>query len=78
MEKNRGLVISGTIILVSLFLDAVFVHHHAYYWWHGFIGFDVLYGFLGCLLLIVVAKSLGHLIIQRKEDYYGGGDDGDA
>lgn len=39
------------------------------------MGFDVLFGFFGCILLIKFAKGLGKLFIQKKEDFYGGGED---
>lgn len=74
-NTNKGLIISGAIILITLLADIFFVQHHSYYWWHGFVGFDVLFGFLGCVLLIKFAKGLGNLFIQKKEDFYGGGED---
>ena len=33
-------------------------------------GFWALFGFVGCVLLIVVSKAFGHLGIMRREDYY--------
>ena len=68
-NTNKGLIISGAIILITLLADIFFVQHHSYYWWHGFVGFDVLFGFLGCVLLIKFAKGLGKLFIQKKEDF---------
>ena len=74
-NTNKGLIISGVIILLTLVLDTFFVYHKTYYWWHGFVGFDVIYGFVGCLILIKVAKGLGKLIISQREDFYGGGEE---
>lgn len=74
-KTNKGLIISGVIIFITLIADTFFVHHHTYYWWHGFVGFDVLFGFFGCVLLIKVAKGLGKLFIQKQEDFYSGGED---
>lgn len=44
---------------------------HAQYWWHEMWGFDLLFGFFGCLLLIGFAKGVLRQLIQVKEDYYG-------
>ena len=38
--------------------------------WQTIPGFSAIYGFVGCVLIIVVSKSLGHLWLQREEDYY--------
>ncbi|MBU1701653.1 MAG: hypothetical protein KJ970_07920 [Candidatus Eisenbacteria bacterium] len=38
--------------------------------WLEFPAFFALFGFVGCLLLIIVAKSLGALFLQQKEDIY--------
>ena len=34
--------------------------------------FYALYGFVGCVLIIVVSKALGKLFIQKRENYYEG------
>ncbi len=35
----------------------------------GFFGFYAIYGFVACVLLVVVAKEL-RKILMRREDYY--------
>ena len=40
------------------------------FWWSHLIVFFALVGFLGCIVMIFVAKWLGHYWLQRKEDYY--------
>ncbi len=45
--------------------------------WGGHVwAYFALFGFVFCVLMIVVAKLLGHYLLQRHEDYYGG-DEGD-
>lgn len=35
----------------------------------GWLGFGALYGFLSCLVMVLVARGLGFLL-KRKEGYY--------
>jgi hypothetical protein len=39
-------------------------------WWTAIPGFFIYFGFFGCILLIVFAKNLGRLLLNRDEDYY--------
>jgi hypothetical protein len=32
--------------------------------------FEAAFGFAGCLLLLLAAKFLGRIFVQRREDYY--------
>jgi hypothetical protein len=38
--------------------------------WEKLPFFEPAFGFLGCLLIIFVSKALGHLFLQKREDYY--------
>jgi hypothetical protein len=33
--------------------------------------FWTLFGFLGCVVLVVVSKTYGHVGVSEREDYYG-------
>ncbi len=48
----------------------VFMPSHAAFLWQAIPGFSAIYGFVGCILIIVVSKTLGHHWLQREEDYY--------
>ncbi|MFZ5943942.1 MAG: hypothetical protein ACOYVD_07510 [Bacillota bacterium] len=74
---KKILGISIAALIVSLVVEVLFVHPHAKFWWHEFIGFDIIYGFLGCLLLMGVSKGLGMIFISKPEKFYGGGEDND-
>lgn len=52
--------------LITL-LDLV-VHKHGDHWWN-FFGFHSGYGFVACVLLVVVAAWMRR-IVMRDEDYY--------
>ncbi|MEW6459082.1 MAG: hypothetical protein AB1441_08460 [Bacillota bacterium] len=59
-------------ILLSLAADLLLrgAHGHGKFWWHELYGFDLLFGFLGCLALVWVSRALGKHLVQRGEDYY--------
>jgi hypothetical protein len=42
---------------------------HSYLQWETLPGFYVIFGFAGCVLIILIAKTLG-VFIRKKEDYY--------
>ena len=35
-------------------------------------GFIAAFSFVGCIVIIIGSKRLGKLLLQRREDYYGG------
>ena len=43
---------------------------HAERAWEGLPGFYAMYGFVACVLLVLVAKELLRKVVMRDEDYY--------
>jgi len=66
---RRKLWIAGISILVLAVIAEFFIHLHAYFSIVKFVGFYAVYGFMSCVILIVIARLLG-LLLKRKEDYY--------
>lgn len=61
--------LGGCAILAILgFLDMV-VHGHPRFGIDGVFGFHAWYGFVTCVVMIVFAKVLGH-VLKRKDTYY--------
>lgn len=62
----------GIIILVSIAaeftmpVDVV----HAEHWWSSIPLFYIVFGFLGCIVIIFVSKAVGKWLLQKGEDYY--------
>ena len=75
--KRTWFVATVTVLIIFILLDLFLVstYGHAVFPWSHIVGFFSLFGFLGCLLIIVLAKLLGHYWLQHKEDYYDRDDD---
>lgn len=56
----------AAVALLGFLTHEVEVH----YVWQKVPVFDLIFGFLGCLLLVLLSKALGHHWLQRPEDYY--------
>lgn len=56
------------VCAVLLGLDML-LHRHIGHPWEHLIGFYPLYGFIACVLLVLVAKEMRKLVM-RDEDYY--------
>jgi hypothetical protein len=46
------------------------IPHEGHFFWEEIIGFGAVYGFISCVLIIVVSKALGHMGLMQREDYY--------
>lgn len=57
------------VICAILFITDFIVHRHIVHPWENFPGFYAIYGFVACVLLVVVAKEM-RKVLMRKEDYY--------
>ena len=72
---RRILLALYAICAVLLLLD-VFLHRHVVHSWEWLWGFYPLYGFVGCVVLVLVAKWM-RTFLMRPENYYDR-DDGEA
>lgn len=57
------------IALVLLLAIDLFIPKHGHFTWEEVPFFFAVYGFIGCVSLIFIAKVL-RLLVKRKENYY--------
>lgn len=65
----RKLWIGGIVILLLTIAMEIFMHRHAYFSIADWFSFHAVYGFFGCVAMVLFAKFLG-FFIKRSEDYY--------
>ena len=56
------------LALAEIFV-LLFIHPHTTFWWEEIPGFNAILGFFSCVILILIAKALGHWL-KKEEDYY--------
>ena len=56
------------VCVVLLGLD-FFLHRHISHAWENLAGFYALFGFVACVVLVLVAKEM-RKVVMRDEDYY--------
>ena len=57
------------VICVLLVVVDFIVHRHIYHSWENMPAFYAIYGFVGCSILVFVAKWM-RTFLMRGEDYY--------
>jgi len=67
---KRILVIILTALVASILIDLLLIGNSGDFSWSNISGFFALFGFIGCIALVLISKWLGHHWLQRKEDYY--------
>jgi len=66
---QRLLKIFFTSAVLLLGID-LFYHKHALFLWEEYFGFYSVYGFVACVILVIVAKYILRPLVIRKEGYY--------
>lgn len=72
-SKNSGTLrkIGYVALVITVASDFCVHRHHAHYIWDKIPGWGAFYGFISCVLIIIVSKFIGHQGgIMKKEDYY--------
>lgn len=68
--QNVRWVLWALVAICIVTIGADFVYHrHIVHPWEGVWGFYAIYGFVACVVLVLVAKELRKLLM-RTEDYY--------
>lgn len=68
--RNVKIVIRGLVVLciILAILDLV-IHRHSVHPWEHIFAFYPIYGFVSCVVLVLLAKELRKLVM-RSESYY--------
>lgn len=68
--RNVKIVIRALIaVSVGLFVADFVVERHEVHWLESILGMYAAYGFVACVLLVLIAKEMRKLLM-RAEDYY--------
>lgn len=74
-QGNVRRVVNVLTVLCVLLLGAdFFFHRHVSHPWEGLWGFYAVFGFVACVVLVLLAKEMRKLVM-RDEDYYDRADD---
>jgi membrane protein YdbS with pleckstrin-like domain len=66
---KRVLYALYTCVVLLLGID-LFYHKHGIFTWESSFGFYSVYGFVACVILVIIAKYVLRPLVMRKEDYY--------
>jgi membrane protein YdbS with pleckstrin-like domain len=69
-ENVKRLLIIFFSILVVLLGVEFFIHKHAFFPWEEWPEFYAVFGFVACVVLVLVAKYILRPLVKRSEDYY--------
>ena len=58
-----------SVVLALTVVAQLFIYVKGYFTVDGWFGFGALYGFISCLIMVLVAKGLG-VFLKRPNDYY--------
>ena len=68
--RNVKRAVWALFAVCGLLLGAEFlVHRHVDHPWEGLFAFYPVYGFVACVLLVLIAKQM-RKVLMRREDYY--------
>lgn len=56
--------------LVLLLVGDLFVHKHIFFAWEEWPEFYAVFGFVACVVLVLISKYVLRPLVMRDEDYY--------
>ncbi|MBI5598162.1 MAG: hypothetical protein HY890_00315 [Deltaproteobacteria bacterium] len=68
MKVLTRLVYAAMVVFIAI--DFVMPRHHEEFFWDRIPGFSSAFGLASCVVLIVVSKTIGKFLLEKKEDYY--------
>ncbi|MDI6765354.1 MAG: hypothetical protein QME52_00755 [Bacteroidota bacterium] len=62
----------GILTIISIIVELTMVSEteHGTHWWSVIPLFYILFGFVGCVVIVFFSKAIGKIFLQKKEDYY--------
>ena len=57
-------------LIILIIVDFIVPRHEIHFFGDKIPGFWSLFGFIACVLIIIVSKWIGHLGLMKDENYY--------
>ena len=70
MRRKEVKKISYVILILIVIIDFFIPRHEIHFFGDGIPGFWSLFGFVACILIILISKWIGYLGIMQDENYY--------
>lgn len=76
--QNTKRVVQALVVccVVLFFLDAV-IHRHTSHAWEEVFGFYPIYGFVSCVVLVLIAREIRKLVMRDEQYYEASGENSD-
>ena len=58
-------------IVLTCVLGFYFPNEHPHFIWQKLPVYDAVMGFVGCIIIVIISKAIGHNFLQKEEDFYG-------
>lgn len=68
--KKWHWIILGILFLITLVLEFTYLADYDSHWWNSVPAFYAIFGFVGCIVIIYVAKFIAKKIVNRDINYY--------
>jgi peptidoglycan/LPS O-acetylase OafA/YrhL len=68
-KVRKTLAVIFAVAFIVLLVSDFFVHKHAYFYYDGFPMFTAVFGLIGSLALVLIAKYM-RPFLEREEKYY--------
>ena len=62
--------IAYLILVLLIVVDFVIPRHEIHFFGDEIPGFWSLFGFIACVLIVIVSKWIGHMGLMQNENYY--------
>ena len=57
-------------LIILIVVDFIIPRHEVHFFGDNIRGFWSLFGFIACVLIIIISKWIGHLGLMQDESYY--------
>jgi hypothetical protein len=68
-ETIKRMLLIFYAVCIGLFAADFIIHRHIYHDWENLPGFYAIYGFVACVVLVLIATQM-RKVLMRDEDYY--------
>lgn len=70
LRTKKVKIIAYGVLALLIAVDFIIPRHEIHFFGDKIPGFWSFFGFIACVLIIVVSKWIGHLWLMKDENYY--------